>query len=367
MSDKSRSQVNIDELIRPHLVNIQTYASVDPPEILAERAGISPNKIVKLNGNENPYGGSARASEAVANTPLHIYPDPQQRRLRAGLADYTGMEPDHIVAGAGSDELIDLLFRLFIAPGDKILDFDPTFAMYGFCARVAAGEIELVPRDELFEIDMDAVRDALDSRTKIIFVSSPNNPTGNLASEAQVTALLETGRIVVVDEAYFEFCNETSAGLVPDHENLVVLRTMSKWAGLAGLRIGYGIMSPRLVGHIVDIKSPYNVNVAAEAALLASLDDAPALLGNVDLIVRERDRMFGMLDDLPGVTPWPSFGNFVLCQFAPGRAEEVYQGLAERGIFVRMFSSERLRDCFRIAVGTPDQTNTLMDAMRELV
>ena len=359
--------VNIEKLIRPHLVDIKTYDPVDPPELLAKQAGIPEDQIIKLNGNENPYGGSPKAAAALAKTPLHIYPDPLQRKIRSALADYTGMEPEYIIAGAGSDELIDLLFRLFISPGDRILDCDPTFAMYGFCARVAGGEIELVPRDELFDVEVDAVKDAIDSKTKIIFVSSPNNPTGNLASESQIRALLETGLIVVVDEAYYEFSNQTVAGLTPDHDNLVVLRTMSKWAGLAGLRIGYGIMSPSLVQHIIDIKSPYNVNVAAEAGLLASLEDAHALLDNVKLIVQETKRMFSLLEAMPGVTPWPTYGNFVLCQFAPGRAQGIYEGLASRGIFVRNFGSERLQDCFRIGVGTPEQTDALIAAMKELV
>ena len=359
-------KANIEKLIRSHLVDVQSYDPVDPPELLAQKAGIPEDKIVKLNGNENPYGASPKAVEAVANTPLHIYPDPLQRKMRSALSDYTGLGTEYIIAGAGSDELIDLLFRLFISPGDKILDCDPTFAMYAFCARVAGGEVNMVPRDELFEIDIPAINEAIDEKTKIIFISSPNNPTGNLATDEQVRALLDTGLIVVVDEAYYEFCNQTSAGLVEDHENLVVLRTMSKWAGLAGLRIGYGIMSPGLVQHIIDIKSPYNVNVAAEAALVASLEDAEALLDNVQLIVDERVRMFSALEKMPGVTPWPSAGNFVLCQFAPGRAKEIYDGLASRGIFVRDFNSERLRDCFRVAVGTPDQTDAFLTAMREL-
>ena len=148
--------VDVEKLIRPHLTDIQTYDPVDPPELLAKRAGIAPDKVVKLNGNENPYGGSPKAVAAVANTPLHIYPDPLQRSMRRALAEYTGMEQDSIVVGAGSDELIDLLFRLFIDHGDKIVDFEPTFGMYGFCARVAGGSISYVPRNELFDIDVEA-------------------------------------------------------------------------------------------------------------------------------------------------------------------------------------------------------------------
>ena len=359
--------VDIENLIRPHLVNVKTYDPVDPPELLAEKAGISPEKIIKLNGNENPYGPSPKAVEAVANTPLHIYPDPLQRKIRSALGKYTGADPEYIIAGAGSDELIDLLFRLFINPGDRIIDCDPTFAMYGFCARLAQGEIEMVPRDELFDLDVDAIKKAIDPKTKIIFISSPNNPTGNMASETEVRELLATGLIVVVDEAYFEFCHQTAANLIPDHDNLVILRTMSKWAGLAGLRVGYGIMSPRLVQHVIDIKSPYNVNAAAEAALLASLEDAPALLENCNRIVEERERLFSMLQAIPGVTPWPSLGNFILCQSAPGRAQDIFEALAARGIFVRNFGAERLQDCFRIAIGTSEQTDAVVDALREIV
>ena len=179
--------------------------------------------------------------------------------------------------------------------------------------------------------------------------------------------LLETGLIVVVDEAYYEFAHQTFAGMVPDHENLVILRTMSKWAGLAGLRIGYGIMSPSLVNHIIDIKSPYNVNAAAEAAAIASLEDADTLNEKAGLIIDERERMISLLKEMPGVTPWPSAGNFVLCQFAPGRAGEIHDGLANKGIFVRRFSSERLQDSFRVAIGTPEQTDAFIDALRELV
>ena len=163
--------VDVEKLIRPHLTDIQTYDPVDPPELLAKRAGIAPDKVVKLNGNENPYGGSPKAAAAVANTPLHIYPDPLQRKIRKALGDYTAFDPEYIIAGAGSDELIDLLFRLFISQGDRILDCDPTFAMYEFCARVAGGKVKLVPRDELFEIDLGAVKKAIDSQTK--------NGTGN--------------------------------------------------------------------------------------------------------------------------------------------------------------------------------------------
>lgn len=359
--------VDVDKLIRPHLASVQAYDPVDPPELLAKQAGIPEDQIVKLNGNENPYGGSPKAIEAVANTPLHIYPDPLQRKIRQALSEYTGVSSDSIIVGAGADELIDLLFRLFMNPGDKMLDFEPTFGMYSFCARVAGGVVEFVPRDELYDLDVAAAKRAIDDRTKIIFVTSPNNPTGNLASEEHVRELLDTGLIVVVDEAYFEFCNKTLCHLVDEYENLVILRTMSKWAGLAGLRVGYGIMNPKMVNHLIDIKPPYSVNVAAEAALVASIEDAEGLMVNVRKIVDERDRLNGLLEAMPGVTPWPSFGNYIMCQFAPGRAKEIFKQLASRGIFVRDYDTKRLQDCFRVAIGTPSETDAFINALREVV
>ncbi len=357
----------IEKLIRPHLSSIQTYEPVDPPEVLAQRAGISAGSIVKLNGNENPYGPSPKAAEAMARTPMHIYPDPFQRSLRASLSEYTGFPTENIIAGAGSDELIDLLFRLFIEPGDAILDCEPTFAMYAFCARIAGGEVRLVQRDELFEIDVQAVREAIDDKAKIIFISSPNNPTGNMASEEQVRALLDTGLVVVIDEAYYEFSKETVGNLIGQYDNLVILRTMSKWAGLAGLRIGYGIMGSGLVEHIIDIKSPYNVNVAAEAATIASLEDSDYLLGNVQKIVDDRESLFQSLSAIDGIKPWPSQGNYILCQMDhPESARNMVDQLASRGIFVRNFGSDRLRDSFRVAIGTPDENAAFLGAVREI-
>ncbi len=357
----------IEKLIRPHLSSIQTYQSVDPPEVLAQRAGISAASIVKLNGNENPYGPSPKAAVAVARTPMHIYPDPLQRSLRASLSEYTGFPTENIIAGAGSDELIDLLFRLFIEPGDAILDCEPTFAMYAFCARIAGGEVRLVQRDELFEIDIQAVREAIDDKTKIIFISSPNNPTGNMASEGQVRALLDTGLIVVIDEAYYEFSKETVGSLISEYDNLVILRTMSKWAGLAGLRIGYGIMSDGLVEHIIDIKPPYNVNAAAEVAAIASLEDSDYLLGNVQKIVDDRESLFQNLAAIDGMKPWPSQGNYILCQMdRPEQARDMVDQLASRGIFVRNFGSDRLRDCFRVAIGTPNENAAFLNAVRDI-
>jgi histidinol-phosphate aminotransferase len=355
---------DLGRLVRRHLVKVDTYAPVDPTEELARRAGITPDRVIRLNANENPFGPSAAVAKAVATTPLNVYPDPNQRRIRAALSKYTGQPQERLLAGAGADELIDLLMRLFLEPGDRALDCDPTFGMYSFCARVNNASVGAVPRDGSFDIDTGAVKAAVDDRTKIVFVCSPNNPTGNRVTEAQARQLLDLGVIVVLDETYYEFAGTTLAPLVDRFDNLVVLRSFSKWAGVAGLRAGYMIASPEIVSHLIDIKPPYNINVAAEAAVLASLEDPAPLLKNVRVLVDQRKRLEGDLGRL-GLRFWPSEGNFLLVDF--GRdGRQVYEELGKRGIFVRAFSHPRLRTSLRITSGTPDQMDRLVAALGEV-
>ncbi len=358
---------DVDSLVLPHLRTIKTFDPAEPLERMAEQAGIPADKVIRLNANENPYGPSPKVAEALASLPTEIYPDPLQRRLRQAIGDYYGVDPERVIAGAGSDELIDLLFRLFVSPGDRVLDCDPTFGMYTFCAAIAGAEVKSVPRDADFEIDVPGVVDAVDSRTKMVFINSPNNPTGNPATEEQLRALLDTGLVVAVDEAYYEFSGETAAGLVHEYENLVVLRTFSKWAALAGLRVGYGFMSPALVSRIISIKSPYNVNSGGEVAALASLEDTDFLLAQVKLVVEERGRVFSMLEKMRGIRPLPSGGNYILFELAPGRAAAVFEALASLGIFLRRFGHPRLKDYIRTSVGTPAQNDALIEALSELV
>jgi histidinol-phosphate aminotransferase len=322
---------------------------------------------MKLDGNENPYGCSPRVYQALATYPYyHNYPDPEQMELRMALEKYTGLSRQHIVCGMGSDELIDLVLRLFLKSGDEVINCPPTFGMYPFSTDVCGGSVVDVPRTEDFNLNVAAVKKALSNRTKVIFVASPNNPTGNITTERQITELVETGKIVVVDEAYFEFSNVTMANLVPGYSNLIVLRTFSKWAGLAGLRIGYGLFPVEIAGYMMKIKQPYNANAAAQAAVLASLADIGYLRANVARIVTERERLFGKLKELAWLETYPSSGNFILCSLPKGKAKEVWQQLRREGIFVRYFDTSRLKDCLRISVGKPEDTNALVKALEEV-
>ena len=359
---------DVKELVLPHLRSPERYKGVQPLEAMAEEAGIPPEKVIRLNGNENPYGSSPKVAEALASfSRYNHYIDPQQQNLREVLSTYAGVGPEHIVAGNGSDEIIDLIIRLFVSAGEKIIQPTPTFGMYRFSAQLVGSKVVSVPRDGNFELAIESIELAVDEETKVIFVASPNNPTGNVASEEQIHKLLELGPVVAVDEAYHEYCGQTAIPLLNEYPNLIVLRTFSKWAGLAGLRLGLGVMAPEVARVMMTIKPPYNMNRAAEVALVASLEDREVLMERVKLIVQERGRMYSLLKTIPQVKPLPSQANFLLVRLSQGRGQEIFEGLARKGIFVRYYSDPGMEDCIRISIGLPDQTDALVDALRDLV
>ncbi len=356
------------DLVRPHLLDAPPYVPVQPPEVLAQRLGVPIERIDKLDANENPYGASPKAQAALANHKgYHIYPDPEQRRLREVLGRYVGYGPEWIVPGAGSDELIELCCRLFVAPDEALLNFPPTFGMYTFLAGTMGQKAINVTRREDFSLDLEAsITAAQDAH--LIFAVSPNNPTGNLLKRQEVEALLDTGRPVVIDEAYAEFAGTSFVDLLREYPNLIILRTLSKWAGLAGLRVGYMVCDPAVAEITMRIKQPYSISVAAEVASLASFEDMDLLQERIASIRSERDRMALGLAELPGFTVFPSSSNFVLCRI-DGRldAKKVQLRLMERGIMVRYFDNSLLRNHLRFSAGRPDQTDRLMSALREIV
>jgi histidinol-phosphate aminotransferase len=359
--------LDITKLFRKDLRELRPYEAVDSPDTLAAIAGIPAENIIKLNANENPYGPSPRVMDALGSySSYHIYPDAHQNAARKALEKYTGISSDHIMVGAGADELIDLVLRATLELGDKVVSCPPTFGMYSFSTHVNGGKLISIPRDKDFQIDLPKIKKAIGTMTKVVFLTSPNNPTGNSVPEDMILSLLKENVIVVVDETYFEFSGQTVAPLIAEHPNLVVLRTMSKWAGLASLRLGYGIMAPKFLQLLMDIKQPYNISAAAEIALMASLDDVEYLQRNVGAIIQERERLFSKLTLIDGITPLPSVANFLLCDVSGGMATQVFQGLARRGIFVRYFNVPRLKNSLRISVGKPEHTDAVVEALDEI-
>jgi histidinol-phosphate aminotransferase len=364
---------SINHLIRPHIADLEPYTPIVPLDVLAQRLGLPVERIIKLDANENPYGPSPRALAALARqqsgglSAYAIYPDPEHEQLRAALSRYTGQPAERIVCGSGADEIIDLLLRLVLEPGDAVIDCPPTFGMYRFDTAVCAGRLIEVPRRADFALDIAAIeRAASEHRAKVLFLASPNNPDGSATPPTELERLLALPLLVVVDEAYIEFAGGGVSTWVGRYENLVVLRTFSKWAGLAGLRIGYGLLPEALAAHLWKIKQPYNVNVAAQIAALASLDDLAYLREHVARIVAERERMQAALQDIPFLHVSPSQTNFLLCRVRTneqGDALPLKQALEREGILVRHYRKPGLRDCIRISIGTPQQNEQVLAAL----
>ncbi|MEZ4503816.1 MAG: histidinol-phosphate transaminase [Dehalococcoidia bacterium] len=355
--------------LRPALRSLEGYTPIEPPEEVAARYGIDPASIVKLDGNENPYGPSPRARAALAalaEDGAHRYPDPDQRRLRTALSSHLDVPVGSIVAGAGSDELIDLVFSAYVGTGDRIVVAPPTFGMYAFDAELHGATVVEVPRAEDWSLDAGALLEAA-SDAKVVFIPSPNNPTGDILPRDLALRLAETGALIVVDEAYIEFSHaESLAREAASGLPLVVLRTFSKWAGLAGLRVGYGIMPPAIAETFMQIKQPYDLNVAAEVAALASLEDRAELDERACQITGERDRLAEALRATEWLSPSPSEANFLLCRLRDAEGAAVREALRRRGVFVRYFDTSRLRDYIRISIGTAEDTDRLLAALDEV-
>ncbi|KAM2466593.1 hypothetical protein FF1_008522 [Malus domestica] len=359
-----------DSFIRPHLRNLSPYQPILPFEVLSTRLGRKPEDIVKLDANENPYGPPPEVIEALGALKFpYIYPDPESRRLRAALAKDSGLESDYILVGCGADELIDLIMRCVLDPGDKIVDCPPTFTMYEFDAAVNAASVIKVPRKSDFSLDVEVISDVvLQEKPKCIFLTSPNNPDGSIISDEILLKILELPILVVLDEAYIEFSGlESKMQWVKKHENLIVLRTFSKRAGLAGLRVGYGAFPLSIIEYLWRAKQPYNVSVTAEVSACAALQNPTYLETVKEALLQERERLFNLLKELPFLNPYPSYSNFILCEVTSGMdAKKLKEDLAKMGVMIRHYNNKELKGYVRVSVGKPEHTDALMDCLRRL-
>lgn len=357
--------MSLRAILRPDLDDLEEYVPVKPLDVLAAEIGVPVDRLVKLDANENLYGPRPAVREAAARADFHIYPDPGQTRLRNAIARYAGVDPAQVVAGSGADDLIDVIIRL-VAPPAVVVP-TPAFGMYRFLAKIMRARPVEVPRRPNFDLDVVAIRHAVAQHgARIVFLTHPNNPTGNPLNRAELEALLDLPALIVVDEAYIEFGGETVVPLIARHENLVVLRTFSKWAGLAGLRVGYSISSPELADLMMALKQPYNVNVAAEAAAIAAIEHRAEIAEDIAALVAERDRMTRLVAALGWLEPYPSVANFVLFAVRGRPARDVAEALRRRGILVRYYDRPDLQNCIRISAGRPADTDALVAALKEL-
>lgn len=369
------TRFDVRTLLRPEIRDLEEYTPIQPFEVLSRRLGIPAEQLVKLDANENAYGPVPAVMEALAEYNFyHIYPDPEQTELRNALSQFVGVPAEHILTSHGADEMLDYLCRVFLRPGDAVVDCPPTFGMYTFDAGLVGAEVIEVWRRPDYSINVEAI-EALFSqsadaagRIKLLFVTCPNNPTGNWLPDEDLQRLLALPAMVVLDEAYVEFADLPSrADWVLTHENLVVLRTFSKAAGIAGLRLGYGICPAWLIAELWKFKQPYNVNVAAAVAGLASLRHVEQIYAVVKKIKAERERLFAALCSIRYLRPYPSQSNFILCDVIGREGKTLKLELEVQGILVRHYKKRGLENCIRISVGRPEQSDRLMVALRDLV
>ncbi|MGZ5301013.1 MAG: histidinol-phosphate transaminase [Actinomycetota bacterium] len=343
---------------RPGLRDVPPYVSPQP------------TVTARLNTNECPQplpeGFTEELADEVASLPLNRYPDGQMSRLREELAASVG----HPVAGTwaanGSNEILTQLLQAYGGTGRRATVFEPTYLLHSRIAWLTQTDVVSLTLDDGFSLSEDRVSAAVDARTDVVFVCSPNNPTGNAQPVGAVASLADrTGALVIVDEAYIEFGGSTCLPLIADNPNVVVTRTMSKAFALAGARIGYALASPEVVEDLQRVRLPYHLSAITQAAGVAALHHAKEAMAILDAIRDERDRILSGLRAMQDVTVYPSDANFVL--FVPPKpAAEVWQGLVDRGVLIRDLSSV-VPNALRVTAGTTDEVDLFLSALEEVL
>lgn len=341
--------MNLESLVRPNIWALEPYSCARE-----EFKGMDAH--VFLDANENPY-----------NDPINRYPDPLQEKLKERLAPLKGVRPSQIFLGNGSDEAIDLVYRIFCNPGkDNVVAIAPTYGMYKVCADINNVEYRSVPLSEDWQFEPKALLDACDAKTKVIWICSPNNPTGNdFPREAIHEVLTKFEGIVVVDEAYSDFStNQPFRSLLDNYPNLIVLNTFSKAWASAAIRLGMAFANEDIIALFNKVKYPYNVNLLTQEKACALLSDLATIDNWLAQIRREKANVLPALAELPIVLKvFPTDANFVLVRVTD--ADSIYRYLIEKGIVVRNRSRVQLcKDCLRITIGTRQENNELLGALR---
>jgi histidinol-phosphate aminotransferase len=343
--------MDLNKLLRKNILTLQPYSSA--------RDEYSGEAMVFLDANENPF-----------NQPYNRYPDPLQKKLKEKIARLKGTDPGRIFLGNGSDEAIDLLIRAFCEPGeDNIVSIDPTYGMYNVAASINNVEVRKSELTNEFQLDADKLLDTADTKSKLVFLCSPNNPSGNcLDTEQMLKIINEFQGIVVLDEAYIDFASDRSfLPTLDKYRNLVIMQTFSKAWGMAGIRIGMAFADNQIISVLNKIKYPYNLNILTQQKALELIENREEVKKWVEMIKSERLKMSESLKYLPFVIRvFPSDANFLLVKMEDARG--IYEYLTERGIVVRDRSRVNLcEQSLRITIGSPEENEKLMDALKDLI
>ena len=354
------SQINLLDLICEKVKNLKAY------QVETVEEGI------KLHANENPYPPSPELKSLILahleNLDLNRYPDPDCKNLKEAISNRLGVSTDQLVIGNGSDELIQHLMQVFCDDGDTVAFPEPTFAMYSILAKGMGLNTQIFELDNKWDFEAKSVIKKLtSSHARIVFISYPNNPTGNCFSRTEIQKLIENFEgIVVLDEAYCDFSGQTFLDQMKDHNNLVILRSLSK-IGLAGLRIGYGIFPRTLVDEINKIRLPYNSNSVTQIAATELLKNFSLVQKQIDSIKKERVRLFKELAKIKSINIYPSDSNFILFQ-ATQNGEKVFRNLMENHILVRNLGSHpMLKNCLRVTIGTKAENDQFLDKLKKVI
>jgi len=352
-----------------HILDLDPYVPGKPLTEVQREYGLS--EVVKLASNENPWGPPPRAVAAMAEAlaDLHRYPDGGCRDLAAAQAAHLGCDPDELVFGNGSNEVIEFLVKAFVRPGDRVITSHPSFLMYEKFVQVHGGENLVVPLREMRH-DLDAVADAVDERTRLVFLDNPNNPTGTMVRPAEFDAFLRRlpdHVLVVLDEAYVDFVEEADrldvvALVRSEGPGVAALRTFSKGFGLAGVRLGYGIVHREVAGVLHRVRQPFNVNTLAQVAALAALEDLGHLRHTVEATRAGMAMLRSELEAM-GCRTHPSHTNFFLVDVRTD-ATALFRRMLAQGVIVRSMAAYGYPTHLRITVGTPEENEKLLAALR---
>ncbi len=350
-----------ERIVRAHIEPIASYAP-----------GVSPvddPAAIRLDWNESPFGLSPKAKAVYdAYRTGNRYPTIDQHDLIAALARYIGVSANRVIAGAGLDDVFTTLAIASIDPGDEVIISDPTFGVYRSLFELHGAKVVDVPLGAApdFVLDVDGIIAASTERTKLVIVCNPNNPTGTLFSHENIARIVaNVDCLVAIDEAYAEFSAASHLDLANLYPNVALFRTLSKFAGLAGYRVGYGVFPEALMPWICRAAPAFlNVSAISAAVAIASLQDLEHLRGNVDILVRERTRMIDELNAMPGVCAYDSAANFVLFSLPLENSSAVTDHLESRSVYVRRYGGA-LRNCLRVSVGLPEENTAFLNAVKE--
>jgi histidinol-phosphate aminotransferase len=363
--------MKFEGLVRPSVKHIKEYVPGKSIEEISQKYGLDPAKIIKLGSNENPLGPSPLAVSAIREKAgkIHLYPASDALELRKAISTYTGYPVDNIVvSGNGMDGILDTMMRLFMTPEAETIIPAPTFSYYEIATLANGGKRVFVERSPDFAIESEMILDKVNDNTKMIFLCSPNNPSGNIVSEKDARKILESvNAIVFIDEAYADFSGQTLIGLVKEYANLIIGRTFSKAFGLAGMRMGYAVVPQWIAREYMKVMTPFSVDVLSSVGGIAALSDKEHLKKSLEIVKKGRIQLSKGLASLCKV--YPSEANFILIDVSPRTAAEVSESLLREGIIVRDCTSFRGagESLIRITVGTEEQNQTVIEAMSAIL